>query len=153
MSRLLVHHKTCVLVCDGSRALFYLNIGDAQAIQLKTIKTLHEPHVATRDLGAERPGRSINSMDGSRSAVEQTDLHAAAEAKFLEGVAEQLGAFVHESEATAVIIVAPPRAMGVLRPRLTANVRRMLQAELVKDLVRMPTPDVEQYLQAQGELR
>lgn len=92
-------------------------------------------------------------MDGSRSAVEQTDLHAAAEAKFLEGVAEQLGAFVHESEATAVIIVAPPRAMGVLRPRLTANVRRMLQAELVKDLVRMPTPDVEQYLQAQGELR
>jgi protein required for attachment to host cells len=153
MSRLLVHHKTCVLVCDGSRALFYLNIGDAQAIQLKTIKTLHEPHAATRDLGTDRPGRSFDAMDGSRSAMEQSDLHAAAEAKFLEGVVGELAALVHDSEASAVIVVAPPRAMGVLRPRLTANVRRLLQAELVKDLVKVPTPGVEEYLQAQGELR
>lgn len=153
MNRLLVHNGTCVLVCDGSIALFHVNVGDAQAISLRTIKTLHEPHPATRDLGTDRPGRSVDAMGGSRSSVAQTDFHDAAEVTFLRNVCDTLDEIVRDKQAKAVIVIAPPRALGVLRVHLSSEVRRVLQAEFDKDLVKMPTPKVEEYLQAKGMLR
>lgn len=153
VSRLLIHNKAQILVCDGSKALFYVNAGDAQTISLKVTKTLTEEHPPTRDLGADKPGRSFDSASGSRSAVQQTDWHDLAEAAFLRQVAQTLDVLVRADEVKEVVIVAPPRALGMLREHLSDGVRRVLKAELARDLVRMPTPKVEAFLQSEGELR
>ena len=153
MTRLLIHHKAQVLVCDGSKALFYVNVGDAQAISLQVGKTLVEDHPPTRDLGTDKPGRSFDSAGASRSAVQQTDWHDLAEAAFLRRVAQTLDASVRVDEVKELVIVAPPRALGMLREQLSESVRGVLKAEIARDLVKMPRPKVEAFLQSESELR
>ncbi|WIY54058.1 host attachment protein [Devosia sp. YIM 151766] len=47
-----------------------------------------------------------------------------------------------------VIIVAPPRALGVLRPLLGTSTRNVLKAELTSDLVRHKVSEIERHLAA-----
>jgi protein required for attachment to host cells len=153
MSRLIVPANTWVLVCDGSKAIFYRNVGDALAIELQAEHTLEEHRPPTHELGTERPGRAYASVGRSRSAVAGTDLHEDAEADFLKRIGARLDDLVAANPIGSVIIAAPPRALGILRHHLGARSRKVLQGELAKDLVKMPKPEVEKYLQAGGELR
>ena len=70
----------------------------------------------TRELGTDRPGRSYSSVGHGRSAVEQTDWHDQAEQAFLTELAQHLDAAVAAGKVKSLIMVAPPRALGVLRP-------------------------------------
>jgi protein required for attachment to host cells len=47
-----------------------------------------------------------------------------------------------------VIMVAPPRALGVLRQAYSQNLRNVLRAEIDKDFVRMPVDEIEKRLAA-----
>lgn len=152
MSRLLLHNKAYVLVCDGSKALFYANVGDAQAISLEVVKTLVDHHPPTRELGTDRPGRSFESMSSSRSAVRQTDWHEAAEATFLRQAAEAFDEIVRTEHLRQAVVIAPARALGILRTHLSEEVRRILSAELARDLVKLPKDKLEAFLQSEGEL-
>ena len=141
-----------VLVCDGSKALLFQNAGDAQAINLKAADVQFEPHVPTHDLGAERPGRVYESLDGRRSSMEATDYHEVAEAQFLGRVADRLDEVVRTRKVKHLVVVAPPKAMGILRGRITDGVRKVVAAEIVKDLVKLPTVEIEKHLAAMAEL-
>ena len=152
MARLKLHNKSYVLVCDGSKALFYTNVGDAQVISLQVIKTMEDRHPPTRELGTDKPGRSIYSMGDSRSSMQETDWHDAAEAQFLRQVAKTFSEVVRASQTRQAVVVAPPRALGILREHLADDVRSVMKAEFTRDLVRLPTPKVEAFLQAEGEL-
>jgi protein required for attachment to host cells len=55
---------------------------------------------------------------------------------------------VNTGNAKSVIIVAPPRALGVLRQAYSQNLRNALRAEIDKDLVRMPVDEIERHLAA-----
>lgn len=46
------------MACDGSKALLFQNVGDAQAIKLKATEVIVEPHPPARELGTDRPGRA-----------------------------------------------------------------------------------------------
>jgi len=153
MARLKLHNKSCVLVCDGSKALFYINVGDAQAISLQVIKEMVDHHPPTRELGTDKPGRSFYSMGGSRSSMQETDWHDTAEMQFLRQVAGAFGEVVRGSGTKQAVVIAPPRALGVLREHLADDVRSVVKAEYSRDLVKVPTPKVEAFLQAEGELR
>ena len=78
MTRVTMPGKSLILVCDGSKAVFYENTGSAAALALEAVETLEERHPPTRDLGSDRPGRTVDATDGSRSAVREVDLHRAA---------------------------------------------------------------------------
>jgi protein required for attachment to host cells len=84
--------------------------------------------------------------------MEPTDWHDLAEARFLERLAETLDASVRTGEAKTIILIAPPRALGVLREHLSPAVRNATKFEIAKDLVRMPTSAIEEFLQTEGEL-
>ena len=148
MDRIIVPAKGWVLVCDGSKALLFKNAGDAQAINLQAVTTLHEWHPPSRDLGTERPGRAVDSHDGSRSAVGNADLHQEAETKFLHEVALKLDQAVHEHQIKALVIAAAPKALGVLRDCLTPATKQVVTGEIAKDLVKLPTLEIERHLQA-----
>ena len=96
MPRTIIPNKALILVCDGAKALFFENAGDAQALNLKPLVIEVEPHKPTRELGSDRPTRVYDSMDGSRSGTDETDWHEQAEADFLVGVARSLDQLVAE---------------------------------------------------------
>lgn len=97
-------------------------------------------------------GRTYDAMDGSRSSVEGTDWHQEAEAAFLRGIATKLDDLVRSRGIKALIVAAPPKPLGILRDAVTPAVRAVLSAEIPKDLVKLPTLEIERHLAAMREL-
>ncbi|HWP27056.1 MAG TPA: host attachment family protein [Xanthobacteraceae bacterium] len=135
-----------VVVCDGRKALVLENIGDAKFPSLKVIETREQPDPPTREQGTDHPGRVHESLGESRSSVEQTDWHDAAERAFLRGLVGYLDTAIAGGTPKHLFVVAPPRALGMLRDAYTPRVRKALQAEVDKDLVRAPIYDIERRL-------
>jgi protein required for attachment to host cells len=137
-----------VVVCDGAKALILENAGDAKFPHLKTREVREQPDATTREQGTDAPGRSINSNGSRRSAMEQTDWHAQAEQRFLADLAARLDAAVMAGETKSLIVVAPPRALGLLRQSFSSGLRSAVRAEIDKDYVRMPVHQIEKHLAA-----
>jgi protein required for attachment to host cells len=144
----LVRRGDWVVVCDGKKALLLENIGDTKVLNLRTREVHEQLDAKTSEQGTDKPGRSINSVDSRRSAVEQTDWHDQEEQRFLQRLASRLDAEVSAGNAKSVIMVAPPRALGVLRQAYSQNLRNALRAEIDKDFVRMPVTEIEKHLAA-----
>jgi len=148
MVNVLVRQGDWVVVCDGKKALVLENVGDTKVLNLKTREVHEQPDAKTSEQGTDKPGRSINSIDARRSAMEQTDWHEQEEARFLRRLASHLDAQVNAGNAKSVILVAPPRALGVLRQAYSQKLRNALRAEIDKDFVRMPMHEIEKHLAA-----
>ena len=78
--------------------------------------------------------------------MEQTDWHKQEEDRFLQKLVGQLDHAVNAGEVKSLIIVAPPRALGVLRQAYSHNLRAAVHAEIDKDLVRLPVHEIEKHL-------
>lgn len=144
--RLKITQGEWVVVCDGKKALVLENVGDEKFINLKTREVHEHADAKTHELGTAPPGRSFSSVGAGRSAVEQTDWHAQEEQRFLHKLAERLDAAVKAGETKSLVVVAPPRALGVLRQAYSHNLRAAVQAEIDKDLVRLPVHEIEKHL-------
>ena len=121
MTDVKVPWESWVVVCDGAKALILQNAGDAELMNLQVRETLTQPNQPTRELGTDKPGRAYAPDGLSGSAMEETDWQDQAEADFLREVAVKLDELVHEKEARRIVLVAPPRALGTLRPNLSAD--------------------------------
>jgi len=137
-----------VVVCDGAKALILENAGDATFPNLKTREVYEQDVAKTHEQGTDAPGRSVNSVGSSRSAMEQTDWHDQAEQRFLIELAKRLDAAVTAGETKSMIMIAPPRALGVLRQAYSNGLRDVLKAEIDKDYVKMPVHEIEKKLAA-----
>ena len=148
MFNLKIHSGDWVVVCDGAKALILENAGDAVALNLKTKEVREQPDPKTHEQGTDAPGRAVNSIDARRSAMEQTDWHDQAEERFLTDLSKRLDAAVMAGEAKSLVLVAPPRALGVIRQAATPNLRKAVRAEIDKDYVKMPVHEIEKHLAA-----
>jgi protein required for attachment to host cells len=137
-----------VLVCDGAKALMLHNEGDALQPRLVTVAVFDEPQPPSRDLGTDRPGRTHSSNGLPRSATEETDLHEQAEADFLTRIAGALDQVVREHEVKNLLLVAPPKALGLLRARLSLAVKGVVSGEVGKDLTGLPVDQIGKRLMA-----
>jgi protein required for attachment to host cells len=146
MSGVKIAQGEWVVVCDGAKALLLENIGDEKFPNLKT-QNVHEQEVPkTHELGTDAPGRAISSVGSARSSMEQTDWHTQSEERFLKTLAAHLDHAVQTGQIKSLIVIAPPRALGVLRQAYSVNLRHAVRAELDKDLVRLPVYDIEKHL-------
>ena len=143
-----IGHGDFVVVCDGAKALVLENIGDGKFLNLKTRAVHEHADAKTHELGTDAPGRSFNSVGHDRSAMEQTDWHTQQEERFLQKLAANLDAAVKAGQIKSLMIVAPPRALGVLRPAYSHDLRNVLRAEVDKDFVKMPVHEIEKHLAA-----
>jgi protein required for attachment to host cells len=148
MTQIRIHAGDWVVVCDGAKALILENAGDAMFPNLRTREVREQPDARTHEQGTDAPGRSISSVGSARSAVEQTDWHDLAEQRFLHDLAKRLDAAVTGGETKSLILIAPPRALGVLRHAYSPAVREALRAEIDKDYVRLPLYEIEKHLAA-----
>jgi len=137
---------TWVVVCDGRKEVVLENIGDEQFPDLRTRSAIEAEAAPTSALGTERPGRVHQRVGPSRSAVEQTDWHDRDEEEFLKAVVERLETAVLGKEVSHLVIVAPPRALGVLRKNYGQHVKDAIVAEVDKDLASHPVTDIEKHL-------
>jgi protein required for attachment to host cells len=148
MSDLKIDHGGWVVVCDGAKALVLQNFGNRTNWNLKTREVYEQDDPKTHEIGTGKPGRTFNSIGNRRSAMEQPDWHDQSEQRFLAKLAARLDKAVLGGETPSLIVVAPPRAIGVLRRAFTTHVRQAIRAEVEKDFVKMPIDEIERHLAA-----
>jgi protein required for attachment to host cells len=148
MPRITLTATTLVLACDGRRARFLGNAGDALRPQLVLIEEMESPaNPRDADQGSDRPGR-MGSPRGPRSAMEETDWHERGEAQFVASVAARLAALAEARGADALVIASAPRALAVLRDEMPPHLRPLIKAELDKDYTKTPAHELARLLLA-----
>lgn len=134
-----------VVVGDGRKALVLRNRGDEVWPNLQVEHVFQAPpNPPTREQGADKPPRAI--FKGRRSAIEQTDWHELAENRFADEVRGALARAHRQAPISKLIIVAPPRVLGELRKVLTDELKRLIVAEIDKDLTKHPVSEIERHL-------
>lgn len=146
MSGLSIREGEWVVVCDGAKALVLQNAGDSKFPNLKTVEVFEQKDQSTRELGTDKPGRTNASTGTIRSSVGQTDWHDQAEQQFLTRLAHHIDAAISAGKTKSLVVIAPPRALGMLRPAYSQALKGALRAELDKDFVKMPVHEIEKHL-------
>jgi protein required for attachment to host cells len=146
MTEVKIDHGAWVVVCDGAKALVLENAGNRKTPNLRTREVYEHDDPKTHELGTDKPGRSLSSVGNGHSAMEQTDWHDMEEQRFLAQLAARLDKAVLGGDTPSLIVVAPPRALGVLRKAFTSHVRQAIRAEVEKDYVKLPVDEIARHL-------
>ena len=147
MAGISIPNGAWVIVGDGRKALFLRNEGDETFPNLTTMQLMENgDQRATHEVGSDRPGRTHQSADTRRSAIEQTDYHDLEEQRFARDVASKVAAGVEDGSIESLILVAPPRTLAVLRKALPEKTRARIVAEVNKDMTNRPISEIERAL-------
>jgi len=149
-------HNSLVLVADGTKALFLRNHGDQNQIDLRTESHDRREDRKDRELktdaagsaahGAGAAGRGIGAVAGGhvgRPAMGETDFHQQEEDRWIKDAADELKQRALRNDFEALAIVAPPKALGVLRKELHKEVERRIVLTINKEMTDRPIPDIE----------
>lgn len=138
-----VRNRDWIAVCDGRKAIIFENEGDAEYPTFAVREVMEHASLANRDLDSDKPGRVRESATTARSAIESVDHHDLDEQAFLSEVSNRLEALLATNQLQHLIMVAPPRALGVLRKLYSPALRGAIRAEVDQDLVKVPVGELE----------
>ena len=144
-----VPHNSFVLVADGKKSLFFRNEGDADFPNLVVEEKDVHYNPAHHEQASDTAGMSMKTKDGRGGSMEEVDFHQQEEDRFAAETAEMLKARALRNDYDKLVVVAPPRTLGELRKHYHKEVEKRLVAEVAKDLVNMPVPEIEKILQAE----
>ena len=134
---------TWVLIADGEKALILENATDDENPYLQVRREEHHENPSTGEQAANRPGRFQDGPGPQRSAVADTDWHRLEKERFADELADILYKQAHKGAYKELVIVAAPRVLGDLRPKLHKEVQDRVIAEIDKDLTNHPMDEIE----------
>jgi protein required for attachment to host cells len=139
-------NNALVLVADGRKMLFFRNHGDAGQIDLRTEAHDEREDRKDSDIKTDSPGAIHQSAGYGRSTYEETDFHQQEEDRWIKDAAEELNKRALRNDFDALAIVAPPKALGVLRKCLHKEVEKRVVCTINKEMSDRPVPDIEALL-------
>ena len=141
-----IPNQALVLVTDGRKLLFLRNHGDENQIDLRT--EAHDKRADRKDheIKTDAAGSSKQSFGFGRPALGETDFHQQDEDRWVKDAADELKKRALRQDFEALAIVAPPKALGVLRKELHKEVERRIVATFNKEMTDRPIPDIEDLL-------
>lgn len=139
-------HDALVLVADGRKMLFFRNEGDENQIDLRTEAHDEREDRKDREIKTDAPGTVQQSAGYGRSTYEETDFQQQEEDRWIKDAAEELKVRALRNDFDALAIVAPPKALGVLRKELHKEVERRILCTINKEMSGRPIPDIEALL-------
>jgi protein required for attachment to host cells len=143
-----IAHGTLVMVVDGEKLLLFRNEGDEKYPVLESIAHEEHPAPATHAQGSDSPGRTAASVGSRRSGYGDTDWHGRDEERFAVHAAEVLEKAALQADV-GIVVLAPPRTLGVLRKHWGRRTRAWLVAEIDKDFTHRMSDDVVEAIAAE----
>ena len=128
---MLLRKESLVVAVDGTTMSIFRNIGEAFDPELKLVEEHRNPSHKTSELGTDRPGRTFQSKSSRRSTHEPTDFQQQEEDQFVIGAARKIEQLVSDTKAE-LVLVAAPRALGLIRKNLSPATSAKLLAEIPK---------------------
>jgi len=142
------HKETWVLIADGMRArILKWDGGDRLAPAMEHEFYDPQVHGYSRDLKSDAPGRAFDPGSGARHAMEpRHDPHELEKERFGRSIAAVIDAAAARKAFDRLILVAPPKALGVLRSALGQAARSRVSGEIHKDLIHTPAHQLADHL-------
>lgn len=141
-----IPHGALVLVADGKKTLFLRNHGDAGIIDLRTEAHDERADPADRDIRSDSKGVSSPSAGSGRDTKDETDFHQQGEDRWIKDAAEEINRRALSNDFEALVVVAPPKALGVFRKKLHKQAERRIILTVNKEMTDRPIPDIEELL-------
>jgi protein required for attachment to host cells len=124
-------------VADGAHGRVYVNDGPGKGITELPKYARQLDLKPSREIDADRQGRSFDSAGQGRHAMEPpTDSKRHAKQEFHRALAQQIEAAVQAGEFDRLVLVAPPATLGDLRQELSKNASDKIHGEIAKDLIK-----------------
>jgi protein required for attachment to host cells len=142
-------NNALVLVVDGTKMLFFRNHGDENQIDLRTEAHDQREDRKDREIKSDAPGTQGQSAGYGRPAMDETDFHQQEEDRWVKDAADELKKRVLRNDFDALAIVAPPKALGVLRKELHKEVEKRIVCTINKEMSGRPIPDIEALLDSE----
>ena len=141
-------NNALILVADGRKALFLRNQGDEQQIDLRTASHRTREDRKDGDIKSDAAGQSPapGGSGLSGGTMDEPDFHQQEEDRFARDLAEKINAMALAGQFDALVVVAPARTMGELRPLWHKEVSARILGEHVKEMTDRPIPDIEALL-------
>ncbi len=115
---------TWILIADGARARIFANLGPGKGIAPVEGGVLKGDHAPSRDLASDRPGRTFESADVMRHAIDPAqDPHRELKRAFAGRIASLIEERLAENAFDRLVLVAPPVTLGDLRSALSKSVK------------------------------
>jgi len=132
------HQRTLIVVADGAKARFLKESEDHKKLVPADDADMLAPAARRpdRELVTDKPGRGFSpARDGRRGGFEPAhDPHKLEKHNFTARLAQTLDKACSARQFDRVVLVAPKRSLGELRPLLSARVKKAVSHEVAKDL-------------------
>ena len=139
-------NQALVMVADGRKLLFLRNHGDEAQIDLRTEAHDFRHDPKDREIKTDAAGSNKQSFGYGRPSMDETDFHQQEEDRWVKDAAEQLKKRALANDFDALAIIAPPKALGVLRKELHKEVEKLIILTLNKEMTDRPVSDIEDLL-------
>ena len=135
-----------VFVGDGKKMLFLRNKGDSDLLDLRTEAHDKREDAMDREMKTDAPGTQSPRVGIGRDTMDETDFHQQGEDRWVKEAAEELNRRALSNDFRDLVIVAPPKALGVLRKKLHKETERRIVLTVNKEMTDRPIPDIEELL-------
>jgi protein required for attachment to host cells len=149
-NKMALPHNALVLVADGTKALFLRNQGDQNQIDLRTEAHDKRDDRKDREIKTDAAGTQGQRWGDARPAMDETDFHQQEEDRWVKKAADDLRQRALRNDFDALAIIAPPKALAVLRKELHKEVQKRIVLTINKEMTDRPIPDIEELLVGEG---
>jgi protein required for attachment to host cells len=138
---------TWVLIANGAQARVLENTGPGKGLkQVDGLDWAIEP-LQAQEIVTDRPGSKGGGGGFNRGGMEpRTDPVEHRETEFVKSVAANLDRHQQNGDFDRLVIAAAPIALGEIRKAISASVKKLVVAELNKDLTNLPTAQLDEHL-------
>jgi protein required for attachment to host cells len=141
-----------ILLADSSRARV------VRSPKIPETGTMHEPletvlvagaeHRPLREIMSDAPGRTFSPVGDRRSAMEyHSDPVRDETTAFARSLLDELECRRAAGEFDELVICAPPRMLGAIHDVISEKLRRVVRAEVAKDLTKLSEAKLRDMLQ------
>jgi len=139
---------TRVLVAHDAGARTFENRGPGKGlVQLGEVQ-FEDGRRKEREIDTDRQGRGFGGGPGGHAHEPAQSAHEHAIENFARELAKDLGHDLRQGGYAQLVLIAPPRFLGVLRGELDTLVARAVVGTVAKDLPRATIPELCKYLEA-----
>jgi protein required for attachment to host cells len=143
--------RTWFVIADATQAKIFAQAHANErwvGVDQGTFRSPDTSHHA-RDLGTDRPARSIESIGKARHAIEpKSDARRLAAARFAKDIARFVEQKAADKSYDRLVVAAPPHMLSDLRKAFGRQAKALLVAEVDKDLTKVPLQDLPGHLES-----
>jgi len=137
---------TLVAVFDSAHARFFEYKPAHGRLDVVLEEVASGLHHHSRDIGTDKPGRSVGSDGQHHSYESSSDPRKIEKHDFVQAIARAIDAAYDQHKFNALVIVAPARSIGEFRSVASENLKKSVWREVPKEFANLSDSELRQHL-------